>query len=63
MAQSMVGIIGLASPTAAALVAGMVWSGYDAEPTTQLALVAAVVTAFSGLMMVSNFQYRSRRPY
>ena len=51
--------IGLASPTAAALVAGMVWSGYDVEPTTQSALIAAAVTAFSGLMMVSNFRYHS----
>jgi CDP-diacylglycerol--serine O-phosphatidyltransferase len=51
--------IGLASPTAAALVAGMVWSGYDIEPTTELALIAAVVTAFSGLMMVSGFRYHS----
>lgn len=51
--------IGLASPTAAALVAGMVWSGYDIEPTTELALIAAAVTAFSGLMMVSGFRYHS----
>lgn len=51
--------IGIASPTAAALVAGMVWSGYDAEPSSQLALVAAFVTALSGLLMVSNFRYHS----
>ncbi len=51
--------IGIASPTAAALVAGMVWSGYDAEPSSQLALVAALVTALSGLLMVSNFRYHS----
>lgn len=51
--------IGLASPSAAALVAGMVWSGYDAEPSIQLALIVAVVTAFSGLMMVSNFRFHS----
>jgi len=51
--------IGIASPTAAALVAGMVWSSYDVEPTTQLAFVAALVTALSGLLMVSNFRYHS----
>lgn len=51
--------IGIASPTAAALVAGMVWSCYDVEPTTQLALAAALVTALSGLLMVSNFRYHS----
>ena len=51
--------IGLASPTAAALIAGMVWSGYEIEPTTQVALIVAAVTAFSGLMMVSNFRYHS----
>lgn len=51
--------IGIASPTAAALVAGMVWSSYDVEPTTQLALIAALVTALSGLLMVSNFRYHS----
>lgn len=51
--------IGLASPTAAALVAGMVWSGLEIEHTTEFALIAAVITAFSGLMMVSGFRYHS----
>lgn len=51
--------IGIASPAAAALVAGMVWSGYDVEPTTQAALIVALVTACSGLLMVSNFRYHS----
>ncbi|MEZ5528858.1 MAG: CDP-diacylglycerol--serine O-phosphatidyltransferase [Porticoccaceae bacterium] len=51
--------IGIASPTAAALVAGLVWSGYDAEPSSQLAVLAALVTALSGLLMVSNFRYHS----
>ncbi|WP_461482360.1 CDP-diacylglycerol--serine O-phosphatidyltransferase [Porticoccus sp.] len=51
--------IGIASPTAAALVAGLVWSGYDATPSSQLAAVAALVTALSGLLMVSNFRYHS----
>lgn len=51
--------IGIASPTAAALVAGLVWSGYDAEPTSHLAALAALVTAFAGLLMVSNMRYPS----
>jgi CDP-diacylglycerol--serine O-phosphatidyltransferase len=51
--------IGIASPTAAALIAGMVWSSHDIEPTTQLAFLAALVTALSGLLMVSNFRYHS----
>ncbi|TNE80036.1 MAG: CDP-diacylglycerol--serine O-phosphatidyltransferase, partial [Gammaproteobacteria bacterium] len=51
--------IGIASPTAAALVAGLVWSGYDAEPTSRLAALAALITALSGLLMVSNLRYPS----
>lgn len=51
--------IGLASPSAAALVAGMVWSGQGEEPSTALALLAAVVTAAAGLLMVSNLRYKS----
>ena len=51
--------IGIASPTGAALVAAMVWSGFDAEPSTELALLAALVTAVAGLLMVSNLRYRS----
>ena len=50
---------GLASPSAAALVAGMVWSGYGEAPTTALAVVAAIVTSLAGLLMVSNFRYKS----
>lgn len=51
--------IGLASPTAAAIVASMVWAGYDAEVGTGLGIVAALVTAAAGLLMVSNFRYSS----
>ncbi|MCK9563699.1 MAG: CDP-diacylglycerol--serine O-phosphatidyltransferase [Bacteroidales bacterium] len=51
--------IGLASPSAAALVAGMVWSGYGEQPSTALALLAALVTAIAGLLMVSNLRYKS----
>ena len=51
--------IGLASPTAAALVAGLVWNGYDVEPTAPTAILTAVVTSLAGILMVSNFRYKS----
>ncbi|MEM7209467.1 MAG: CDP-diacylglycerol--serine O-phosphatidyltransferase [Pseudomonadota bacterium] len=51
---------GLASPSGAALVMGMIWVaddvGYQGE---QLALLAFVVTIAAGLLMVSNFTYYS----
>ncbi|GAB3034211.1 CDP-diacylglycerol--serine O-phosphatidyltransferase [Bowmanella dokdonensis] len=51
---------GLASPAAAALVAGMVWVGveYDAVGT-DYGVIVALVTAAAGLLMVSNFKYNS----
>lgn len=51
--------VGLASPTAAALVAGMVWSVHGAPYSTGLAVLAALVTAAAGILMVSNFRYKS----
>lgn len=51
--------IGLASPTAAAIVASMVWAGHDTDVGPALATVAAVVTVTAGLLMVSNFRYTS----
>lgn len=53
--------VGLPSPMAAALIAGMVWvwSGSDLEAGTGTALMAAFVTAMAGLLMVSNFRYNS----
>ena len=53
---------GLNSPSAAALVAGMVWSfsdfGVDGS-TLAVALLAALITGLAGVMMISNFQYHS----
>ncbi len=49
--------IGLASPAAAAVVAAMVWVWHDSKP--ELAVLAALATAFTGLLMVSNFRYTS----
>ncbi|WP_308363746.1 MULTISPECIES: CDP-diacylglycerol--serine O-phosphatidyltransferase [unclassified Microbulbifer] len=51
--------IGLASPTAAAIVASMVWAGHDTDVGMGLAVVAAAVTVAAGLLMVSNFRYSS----
>ena len=51
---------GLASPAAAAVVAGLVWVGveYDASGA-DYGLIVAAVTGLSGLLMVSNFKYNS----
>jgi len=53
---------GLPSPSAAALVAGMVWLGTSAgidRESSIVALVAAAITAFAAIMMVSNVRYNS----
>ena len=53
---------GLPSPSAAALVAGMVWLGAQLALDRSMAMVslgAAVVTAFAAVMMVSNVRYNS----
>ena len=51
--------IGLASPAAAAIVAAMVWVWHDLRPVGVWAALAAAATAFTGLLMVSNFRYTS----
>jgi len=55
---------GLPSPSAAALVAGLVWVvddlGYDPEP---IRWWAWFVTVFAGLTMVSNFKYWSFKAF
>jgi len=51
---------GLASPAAAAILAGLVWVGNDYfEPGRVLNIIALVLTAGVGLLMVSNFRYHS----
>lgn len=51
---------GLASPSAAAIVAGMVWVGFDYGIDGELvALPALVVTVLAGTLMVSKFRYYS----
>lgn len=54
---------GLASPSAAGLVAGMVWAlsdfGVDGKDIGLLGLLVGVLTALGGLLMVSNIRYHS----
>ncbi len=53
---------GLPSPAAAAVVAGMVWFGFEQQldgSETLIAILAATITAFSAVMMVSNVKYNS----
>ncbi|MEM9101950.1 MAG: CDP-diacylglycerol--serine O-phosphatidyltransferase [Pseudomonadota bacterium] len=51
---------GLASPSAAANIAGLVWisNAYALEPTT-MAIPTIIFTILSGILMVSNFRYYS----
>lgn len=51
--------IGLASPAAASVIAGMVWVWSSVTPEFPWGIVVAVVTALVGLLMVSNFRYTS----
>jgi CDP-diacylglycerol--serine O-phosphatidyltransferase len=51
---------GLASPAAAALVAGFIWVLVDMEMSGPAAVYSlAAVTTFAGLLMVSNIRYHS----
>ncbi len=51
---------GLASPAAAAIVAGTVWAFSETGATGQdVAWVMALLVPFAGVLMVSNFQYHS----
>lgn len=51
--------IGLASPAAASVIAGMVWVWSTSFPDASWGVVVAVATALTGLLMVSNFRYTS----
>lgn len=51
---------GLPSPSAAAVVAGMIWAGADHGVTGEsVAGLAALLTLVAGVLMVSNFQFNS----
>lgn len=53
--------VGLQSPVAAGLVTFMVWvaAKYEVQPGTAVAIATALLTAFTGLLMVSNYRYYS----
>ncbi len=53
--------VGLQSPVAAGLVTFLVWVGhrYSIEVTPVVSVAAALLTAFTGLLMVSNYRYYS----
>ncbi len=51
---------GLASPAAAAVIAGGVWLGTQYQIIGQeISILVAVITTLAGLLMVSNFRYHS----
>ncbi len=51
---------GLASPAAAALVAGLVWVGVEYDVNgNDYGIIVALLTGVAGLLMVSNFKYNS----
>lgn len=51
---------GLPSPSAAAIVAGMVWVGENYLPMDKtVAMFCVIITIWAGVLMVSNFRYYS----
>lgn len=53
---------GLASPAAAAVVAGLIWNGEFIKqfvPISSLPIIALVITFLAGILMVSNVRYHS----
>ncbi|MEZ0156097.1 MAG: CDP-diacylglycerol--serine O-phosphatidyltransferase [Candidatus Reddybacter sp.] len=55
--------VGLASPSAAALIAGMVWVGHGIESSTSIAILVFLVMAGAGLLMVVNCRYHSMKGF
>lgn len=51
--------VGLASPAAAACVAGLVWCFHEYEPALWLTAMTIVVVGGCGVLMVSNILYKS----
>ncbi len=53
--------VGLQSPVAAGLVTFAVWVGskYQIEITPTIAFLTALLTSFTGMLMISNFRYYS----
>ena len=55
--------VGLPSPSAAAVVAGFVWTIHQYEQTRWLALLTMLVVAGAGVLMVSNILYQSFKEF
>jgi len=55
--------IGLPSPSAAAIVAGYVWTVHDYDQSGWLSLLTMLVVACSGVLMVSNVKYHSFKEF
>ncbi|MEX1198059.1 MAG: CDP-diacylglycerol--serine O-phosphatidyltransferase [Pseudohongiellaceae bacterium] len=53
--------VGLQSPVAAGLITFVVWVGhkYGIEPVGWVSVATAILTAFTGLLMISNYRYYS----
>lgn len=53
--------VGLQSPVAAGLITFVVWvsARYEVEPGFWVAVMTAILTVFTGLLMVSNYRYYS----
>ena len=53
--------VGLQSPVAAGLVTFVAWVGfkYDVEITPVIAIAVAILTTFTGILMISNYRYYS----
>lgn len=51
--------VGLPSPAAAAMVAGLVWCFHEYEPARWLTLMTIIIVGCAGLLMVSNILYNS----
>ncbi|SFR86737.1 CDP-diacylglycerol--serine O-phosphatidyltransferase [Marinobacter daqiaonensis] len=55
--------VGLPSPSAAAVVAGLVWCFHEYEPATWLTLMTIIVVGGAGVLMVSNILYNSFKDF
>lgn len=51
--------VGLPSPSAAAVVAGLVWCFHEYEPASWLTALTIIIVGGSGVLMVSNVLYNS----
>lgn len=51
--------VGLPSPSAAAVVAGLVWCFHEYDPSTWLTALTIIIVGGSGVLMVSNILYNS----